>query len=149
MLITIQLDIQAPIESAFSYLDDNEKQKEWMPGLEETEYLTTYDPANPVGVKFKQRLREGKRIQEYEGQVTEYQKNKLLGIRLYHSKFVIDVIYRLEEITDKSCRLYLTEKIEAKTLFGKCINVLFKGMMKRMFKKQMTSFKESAEKASN
>ncbi|MED1866038.1 SRPBCC family protein [Fictibacillus nanhaiensis] len=148
MLVTMQLEIQAPVETVFTYLDDQEKQKEWISGLESTEFVSPLDPTNPVGTKFKQRLREGGRIQEYEGQVTEYKRNNLLGIQLQHSAFLVEVIYRIEALTDKSCRLHLTEKIESKTLFGKLINILFSGIIKRTLKKQMTLLKNSAEMSS-
>jgi Polyketide cyclase / dehydrase and lipid transport len=148
LLVTFQIEIQAPVETVFSYLDDQEKQKKWISGLESTEYLSPVNPTNPVGTKFKQRLSEGGRIQEYEGQVIEYKKNNLLGIQLQHPAFLIGVIYRLEALTDKSCRLHLTEKIEAKTLFGRFMNILFGRIIKRTLKKQMTLLKDIAEGSS-
>ncbi|WJE53577.1 SRPBCC family protein [Bacillus cereus] len=145
MLITFQMDIQAPIEKAFSYLEDPEKQMKWIQGLEGTEHITTFNPANPVGTKFKQRLRERGRVQEYEGQVIAYKKNSLLGIQLHLPAFLIEVKYQLEVLTDKSCRLFLTEKIEAKTLFTKIMNFLFRGIIKRTIKKQTILLKQSVE----
>lgn len=145
MLLTLQMDIQAPIEIAFSYLEDQEKQKKWIHGLESTEYITPVDPANPVGVKFIQHLREGGRVQAYEGQVIAYRKNSLLGIQLHHPAFLIEVKYQLEVLSDKSCRLFLTEKIKAKNLFSKIMNFFFQGIIKRTLKKQMSLLKQIIE----
>ncbi|MET7021380.1 SRPBCC family protein [Bacillus mycoides] len=149
MIITFQMEIQAPIEKAFSYLEDPEKQMKWMQGLEGTEHITTYDPANPVGTKFKQRLRERGQVQEYEGQVIAYEKNSLLGIQLDLPAFLIEVKYQLEILTDKSCRLSLTERIEAKTLISKIMNFLFRGIIKRTIKKQMILLKQSVEESTH
>ncbi|HDX9614764.1 TPA: SRPBCC family protein [Bacillus toyonensis] len=149
MLITFQMEIQAPIEKAFSYLEDPEKQMKWMQGLEGTDHITTFDPANPVGTKFKQRLRERGQVQEYEGQVIAYEKYSLLGIQLDFPAFLIEVKYQLEVLTDKSCRLSLTERIEAKTLISKIMNFLFRGIIKRTIKKQMILLKQSVEGSSH
>ena len=146
MLITSQTEIQAPKEVVFSYLEDNEKQKEWMTGLEGTEYLTEFDISNPVGTKFKQRLREGNRMQEYEGQVTEYKKNNRLSIQMNHPSFLIKLSYKLQEISPNSSILYITEELTAKTVSGKIISILFRVFMKKGLEKQMKALKRSAEK---
>ncbi|GGA15407.1 SRPBCC family protein [Psychrobacillus lasiicapitis] len=146
MLITSQLEIQASKEVVFSYLEDNEKQKEWMTGLEGTEYLTEFDSTNPVGTKFKQRLKEGNRMQEYEGQVTEYNKNNRLSIQMNHPSFLIHISYKLKEISPNSSILYITEELTAKTVSGKIISILFRVFMKKGLEKQMKALKRSAEK---
>lgn len=140
------MEIQAPIEVVFSYLEDNDKQKEWMTGLEGTEYLTEFDSSNPVGVKFKQRLREGNRIQEYEGQVTEYNKNNRISIQMNHPAFLINVSYNLQEISTNSSMLYVTEEVTAKNVSGKILSILFRVFMKRGLEKQMKLLKQCAEK---
>lgn len=146
LLITSQMEIQAPIEVVFSYLEDNDKQKEWMTGLEGTEYLTKFDISNPVGVKFKQRLREGNRIQEYEGQVTEYNKNNRITIQMNHPSFLINVSYHLQEISPNSSILYITEELKAKTVSGKILSILFRVFMKKGLEKQMKALKQCAER---
>ncbi|MEO4054831.1 SRPBCC family protein [Solibacillus sp. CAU 1738] len=149
MLITSQTEIKAPIEVVFSYLEDNEKQKEWMTGIEETEYLTKFDISNPVGVKFKQRLREGNRIQEYEGQVTEFNKNNSISIQMNHPSFLINVSYNLQENGPNSSILYITEEVAAKTVSGKVLIILFRVFMKKGLEKQMKALKQCAEKQNN
>lgn len=145
MIITYEIDIQAPIDKVFALLRDMDKQKKWMPGLEGTEYVTTFDPSHPVGTRFKQKMREGKRVEEYEGEVIEYEENQMLGVRLLHSSAVIEVIYRLEEQSNNSCRLHLTEKIEAKGTLNRVMMFLFRGIAKSALKKQIVILKENAE----
>ncbi|MGE7023211.1 SRPBCC family protein [Solibacillus cecembensis] len=146
MLITSQIEIQAPIEVVFSYLEDNDKQKEWMTGLEGTEYVTDFDSSNPVGVKFKQKLKEGNRIQEYEGQVTAYTKNNNLSIQMDHPSFLINVSYSLKEISAHSSILYIAEEVTPKTVSGKILSILFRIFMKKGLEKQMMALKQCAEK---
>ena len=43
----------------FELVDDDEKIKLWMEGLEETIYTSPQDRENPVGGTFKQKIREG------------------------------------------------------------------------------------------
>ncbi|WP_234396900.1 SRPBCC family protein [Bacillus massiliglaciei] len=134
MIITGQTEIQAPIEVIFSYLEDNDKQKEWMTGLEGTEYLTMFESSNPVSVKFKQRLREGNRIQEYEGQVTEYNKNNRLSIQMNHPSFLINVSYNLQEISPNTSILSIIEEVTAKTFFRKDIKYPFSRIYEKRFR---------------
>jgi uncharacterized protein YndB with AHSA1/START domain len=148
LLITSQTEIQAPAEAVFSYLDDNDKQKEWMTGLEGTEYLTEYNASNPVGVKFKQRLREGNRVQEYEGQVTEYQKNNRLSIQMDHPSFLINISYNLQETSPNASILYITEEITPKTVSGRIVSTLFRVFMRKGLEKQMKALKQCAENRS-
>ncbi|NIN68580.1 MAG: SRPBCC family protein, partial [Anaerolineae bacterium] len=49
----------------------------------------------PIGTKFTQRIREGGRITEYEGEVTAYEKPYHLGVRIGSPQFSVDVDYRL------------------------------------------------------
>lgn len=66
----ITITVNAPIEKTFSLVDDAEKLKLWMDGLMDTEYTSPSDPANPLGTTFRQKIKEGGRVTEYEGEVT-------------------------------------------------------------------------------
>jgi uncharacterized protein YndB with AHSA1/START domain len=98
VLIRHSLDIDAPIEKVFALVDDPERIKLWMKGLEETVYPTPPNRENPVGTRFKQRIREGRRVAEYDGEVTAYDKPTHLAVRIGNEKFLFDVDYRLSDL---------------------------------------------------
>ena len=68
------LDINAPVEAAFDAVEDPEKIKLWAEGVEEIIYPYGLDEQNRVGTRFTQRIREGGRVEEYEGVVTAYDR---------------------------------------------------------------------------
>jgi uncharacterized protein YndB with AHSA1/START domain len=145
MLCTYALDIAAPIEKVFDCVDDPDKLKLWLDGLEETTYLTERDPANPVGTKFKQKIREGGRVQEYDGEVTAYEKPKHLGVKIGASGFSVQVDYRFTPISTGTHLDYAAD-IRCNSIFFRVMIFLFGWLNKRILRKQITKLKELAER---
>ena len=144
MRITYQLDIEAPIGTVFEQIDDDEKLKLWMEGLEETIYPSGRDLQNPLGTKFVQKIREGGRVGEYEGEVIAYEKPTRLAIDIGNRQFTMRVDYRLSP-TSKGTRLdYSVETIKA-TWFVRLLGKLFSGFSRRLLDRQMKKLKELAE----
>src|SRR5262249_48249502 len=144
MAITCSVEIKAPIDKAFECVEDTDKMKQWMDGLEETIYTSEGDPANPVGAKFKQRIREGGRVHEYDGEVRAYEKPKHLAVRIdnKHSQAVAD--YRFAPTADGT-RLDYKCDVTCHSLFVKVMGFLFGWFMKRILRKQMAKLKQLAE----
>jgi uncharacterized protein YndB with AHSA1/START domain len=144
MHLTYSMEMRAPVEKAFSLVEDPEKLKLWMDGLQDTTYLNGHDPHNPQGAKFKQKIKEGGRVAEYDGEVIAYQKPHLLGVRIGNKHFAVDVHYRFAAVTggtrlDYSCDLHKT------SLLTWVMGFLFGWLTKRILRKQMRKFKELAE----
>lgn len=144
-MITYSMDINAPIERVFQFIDEEEKTKLWIEELVGNTYIGTFDPKNPVGAKFKQKLKEGGRIAEYDGEVLAYQKPNLLSIRLGNKMFSVDVTYRLSKIPNGTHIDYICKQT-FHSLIARITGTLFSGFMNRVFRKQMTKLKEMAER---
>ncbi len=144
MKVTYQLDIAAPISRVFNPVDEDKDLKRWMDGLEETIYPSGYDRTNPVGTKFKQRIREGGRIAEYDGEVTAYQKAKRLGIRIGNRQFTMQVGYRFSE-TATGTRLDYSAEMVAGTWLAHFLSKLFNWFTMRLLDRQMKKLKAAAE----
>ena len=71
---TCAIDIEAPITKVFDFINDENKHKLWLEGLEETIREPGYNSKKPVGSKFQQKLREGKKVEVYDGEVTAYNR---------------------------------------------------------------------------
>jgi uncharacterized protein YndB with AHSA1/START domain len=138
------LDIHAPMEKVFDLIHDPEKHKLWLEGVEETRYVGDYDPANPVGCKFKQKIREGGRVKEYDGEVTAFTRPKHIGIRLFAPQFSVQVDYHLTPIGDAT-RLDYSCEVSCKSWFFRLMGRIFGFFMKGMLRRQMTKLKELAE----
>ncbi len=144
MLVTYQLDINAPIGVVFDFLDDDQKLKLWIDGLEETSYPDGQDQVNPIGTKFKQRIREGGRVVEYDGEVTDYVKPTFLGIRIGNRQFTLQVDYRLNATATGTRLNYKAEAVGASWLV-KLLGKLFSPFTRRILDKQMKRLKRLAE----
>jgi carbon monoxide dehydrogenase subunit G len=139
------LDINAPIEKAFDAVSDPNKLKIWMEGLEETIYASPLDSnANPVGMKFKQHIREGGRVAEYDGEVTAYDKPHHLGVRVGNQQFTVLVDYRFAS-TGSGTRLNYSADLRFHTFIARVMGALFSWFTSRILDKQMKRLKMLAE----
>ena len=67
-----RIQIDASPEAVFDLLADNTRRGEWAEGMETFDYTSDFDPDDPVGTTFTQRIREGGRVTEYHGEITAY-----------------------------------------------------------------------------
>jgi uncharacterized protein YndB with AHSA1/START domain len=141
---TYTLDIRAPIEKVFDLIHDPEKHKLWLQGVEETRYVGPYDPDHPVGARFRQRIRECKRVKEYDGEVTAFDRPKHLGIRLFSPQFSVQVDYRLTPIGSGTRLDYVADASCRSWVFRLLVRV-FALFMRGFVRKQITKLKELAE----
>jgi len=136
--------IAAPVERVWQFLDDDEKRKLWMPEVEDTVYPDGNDKENPVGVRFRQRIREGGRISEYEGEVTAYNPPSLLGVRLSNPQFASDVIYRLRQ-EDGGTRLDYSAELSLNSWIAKVMGVIARPLTSSIIRRHMRNLKRVAE----
>jgi uncharacterized protein YndB with AHSA1/START domain len=145
MDVTYSLEINAPIEQAFDCVNDEDKIKQWAQGVEEIIHLEPWNPDRPVGSRFKQKIREGGRLAEYEGEIVAYDKPAHLAITLGSRAFTMRVDYRFSRVTDTSTRLdYAATMIQA-NLLARIMGVAFGWMTRRILTRQMTALKALAE----
>jgi hypothetical protein len=142
--LTYMIDIEAPIHKVFECINNDELIKQWMHGLQEVIYVSELNKDNPVGVKFKHKIKEGAKIQEYDGEIIAYEKPNLLGVRISHSMFAIDVYYRLSTI-ENGTRLHYECMTTFQNWFAKLMGFLFSWFTKKILYKQMNSLKALAE----
>src|SRR6516225_5887278 len=92
------IDIKAPIGKVFDFINDETKHKLWLEGLDETIREPGYDRKHPVGSKFKQKIRDGKKLEVYDGEVTAYDRPKHLGARVHNKSLSVQIDYRLKNV---------------------------------------------------
>lgn len=145
MQYSTSIEINAPIEQAFDCVDDNEKLKQWAEGVEEIIPLDPWDPANPVGSRFKQRIREGGRVNEYEGEVTAYDKPHHIAITLGGAAFTMAVDYRFTALDAARTRLDYHVGMVAGSWWARVMGVAFGWLTRRIAAKQLAALKALAE----
>ncbi len=142
--ITYTIEIQAPIETVFHCINDNEKQKIWMEGLQETKYPEGLDLDNPIGTKFIQKIKEGGRVIEYKGEVIAYDEPTLCAVQIGNNSFSVKAFYELSK-TEEGTRLDYRAEMGTANLLTKVMGFLFSGMTKRILHKQMMNLKRLSE----
>jgi len=147
--ITYSAVINAPIERAFACVEDHDKIKQWAQGVEEIIPLEPWDPANPVGSRFRQRIREGGRLSEFHGEVVAYDKPRHLAITLGNNAFTMRVDYRFTTLNPTQTRLDYSADMVSGSWFGRLMGALFRSLTVRILHKQMAALKALAEREAN
>ncbi len=62
-----------PHETVFACVDQPEHIVQWVEGAVEHTYISDRNPANPVGQRFRQRLRMGKSVKEFHGEIIAWE----------------------------------------------------------------------------
>ncbi len=145
MKCSTTLDIAAPIDRVFTFVEDPEKLKLWLKGLQETTYLPESGPGGKgVGTRFRQKIGEGGRVNEYDGEVTAYAPPKHLAVRIFADYFAVDVNYRFTPVAGGT-RLDYSAEATGSSWFMRFMGWLMGWMMRRMVQKQLARLKELAE----
>jgi uncharacterized protein YndB with AHSA1/START domain len=145
MKSTYSTIIKAPVETVFEFIDDPEKTKLWIEELVSTEYPEGINRDQPVGTKFKQQLREGRKVITYDGEVTAYEKLKLLAVKLTGPDFQVSVSYRLTPV-EAGTQLDYEADFNSDKWYFKLFSPLFKIFNNSILGKQMAKLTAVAEK---
>ena len=139
-----KIEINAPIRKVFDLINDPEKHKLWLDGLEETIREPGYDPKNPLGSTFKQKIREGRKVEVYDGEVTAFERPRHLGVRVFNEAFSVQVDYRLRSVKKKT-NLDFTSEITFKSIAFRMLGNLSRAIVGGILEKQIVKLKELAE----
>lgn len=144
MSARLVVDIDAPLDVVWAILDDERNIPRWVPEVIETTFPDGHDRANPVGVRFRQKIREGGRVKEYGGVVTAYEPKRRLGIRMIDERFEMDLLYTLAEDRGGTRLVYEIEVV-LKSLFARIMGFLFRPLTMRIVGRQLAALKTIAE----
>ncbi len=144
MKLTYTIDIDAPADVIFPYLEDHDKLKAWM-SLEAGDYTSAFDPNHRRGAKFKRKLSEGGQVIEYEGIVIAYDKPYHFGILLENKQFSMQVDYRLSE-TDAGTRLSYQNQIIKSNWLVRTMMAKIEATLAKRVDEQLKTLKGIAEK---
>lgn len=127
------------------YLEEPERQKLWMKGL--LDNVATSAQQTGVGATFKMKIKEGGKIAEYFGDVLKYERNKLLGIKLWGGNLKnmeVFVDYTLIDLNGRTQLEYLAT-MEIDGLIMKIFSPLFKAFSLMQLKSFFKTLKQLAE----
>ncbi len=131
MRCTSSIEIQAPPDRVFFWINDPEQVMKWVPNIVENEIVE--EKPGHVGTSVRQVYEEHGRRMEFHGTVTRHEENRSLGMNLQGDMFDLEVNYELEDLGG---RTRVTQHAE----------VRFKGFMMRILGPIMSFF---TKKSSN
>jgi len=107
-----------PLE-LWPYLDEADKQRAWLTTL--VDIVSTSKQPRAVGSTFDLRVREGRRVTNYEGRINAYDPPRHLGVSFWGGAFppnmVMRVDYRIAELPS-GCRLEYYAEVNLDQLRG-------------------------------
>jgi carbon monoxide dehydrogenase subunit G len=146
MAITRRVEIHAPIDRVFDLVSRPENLVRWIDGLESTEYVGGADPDNPIGTRFRQRIREGGRTVEYDGEITAYEKPHHLAVSIGNRRFAMHVDYHLAENGEGTVLDYRVAP-QAKGPLARVMTAMFRRLTGRIADRQLARLREVAQAA--
>ena len=127
------IEVEAPPQRVFYWLDSNERIMKWLPNIVENEDLNITE--NRVGSTFRQVYVENGRRMEMHGVVTAYEPNRRLACDIKGDAFDLQVDYRLEDLGGRT-KLTQDSEVRFKGLF-KIIGFLMAPLVKKASMKQL------------
>ncbi len=142
MKLEFQIDIDAPPEQVFAWLDDPEKAKVWMTSVTSTEIL--HETPEGVGTTFRERVEEDGEGTDLTGVITGYEENRSIAFHLDGAYNDVDAVYVLEP-TPSYTRLRYTATVRFKGI-TRLVMLVAGRMFKRKIAAQMQSELSSLKK---
>ncbi len=144
MQIMFQNQIAAPVPVLWSFLNDDAKLPLWMTEVVDISYPEGQKSENPVGTRFRETLKEGGREKTYDGSITAYDTERLLGVRLMDGRFGVDVRHKLAP-TEHGTQLDYTADLALQSLLARVLGFLFKPLPMSILRRHMANLKHVAE----
>ncbi len=136
------ITIAAPPERVFKLLTEPEQIKRWADGVESIEY--TEGSPRQAGARFKQRIKEGSKIVEYDGEVVAYEPPRRHTTRLANPQFTMVIDHHLSA-EGGGTRVEQQVDMTAHSALGRLLGFVFCWFTKGISRKQLAKVKELAE----
>ena len=147
METTYTVLIDCTPEQLWPWIEEPDKQKQWMKGL--LENVDMSDGPTRVGSTFRMTIQEGRRVAEYTGEITNYDPHRRLGVRLWGEALKgIEIIadYKLQNLGVRTRLDYVaTADASRAGFFVKLMMPLFKLFSAMQLRGFMKTLKHLAE----
>jgi carbon monoxide dehydrogenase subunit G len=94
MRFTYSNDFACSQERLWRFLEEPELQKQWMKGVLENQ--PTSEGPRGVGSTFRMKIQEGRKVADYDGKVTAYDKPRQLAVDLSGGNFPAGMVVRVD-----------------------------------------------------
>ena len=141
-----RIHIDASPQAVFDLLADTDRRGEWQKGVETFDHASEFDPDDAVGAVFTQRIREGWRVTEYQGEITTYDPGAAWGARTVGGSYAMVVEYRLTPVDGGTAVITVVE-VDSSSWFVRLMGFLFGWLTRSLGRKHLRKLKELVEAA--
>ncbi len=127
------VDIDAPAPIIFTWITEGDRIPQWVTVLVSDEVIE--EKEGHVGTRFRQRYNENGREFEMEGEVLQWEQDRLCAVRMTSSMFDMELCMTIDAIEDGRHRVTQEGDITMKGIW-KVFGFLFGWMMKGKARKQ-------------
>ena len=146
MLLRCRIAVDTPAETVFACVDQPEHIIQWVEGAVEHTYLTDRNPANPTGQRFRQKLRMGKSIKEFHGEVIAWQFPTHFGLHIPSPAYSSEAHFRISPNGQTKCAVDYSIDVTLHKRLVRLLAPLLRVPLTFFVRKQIGRLKSYAEK---
>jgi uncharacterized protein YndB with AHSA1/START domain len=145
MLLRCRTKVNAAAETVFACVDDPGHIVKWVGGAVDHVYVTPRNPANPVGQKFVQKLRMGKSVRTFDGEIIAWEKPTLFGLHIPTAAYSSDAHFRITPESPTTSTVDYSIDVTLHTLPARVIGAVLRFPLGFFVKNQIGKLKSYAE----
>lgn len=144
MAFALTTHIEAPAALVFEHVRDLDKVRLWVPEVEEARMV--FEPEDRAeGTRFEQKIRQGFGLYRYEGEVIEFEQDRLLRVHLVGVSAEMKIGYKLEP-GGAGCDIVYSSDLKSRGIGGALLGMMFRGFSEPVLKRQLMALKRITEK---
>jgi uncharacterized protein YndB with AHSA1/START domain len=146
MLLRCKTAVNASAETVFACVDQPELIVQWVEGAVEHTYISDRNPADPVGQRFRQRLRMGKSIKEFHGEIIAWKAPTHFGLHIPAPAYSSEAHFRITPNGPTRSTVDYSIDITLHKTFVRLLSPLMRVPLTFFVRKQIGRLKVCAEK---
>jgi uncharacterized protein YndB with AHSA1/START domain len=145
VLLGCSTSIKAPTRTVFACVDEPDHIVRWVGGAVEHTYLDERDPATAVGQRFCQRLRQGRTIRTFHGEIIAWEPTNHFGLRIPTPSYTSEAHFRITADGPGRSRVDYSIDVDLHSTIAKIVGALFRVPLRLFVRGQIASLKAYAE----
>jgi len=146
VLLRCSMQVSATASTVFACVDEPQNIVQWVGGIVEHQYVTARDEHTAVGQRFRQLLRQGRTVREFNGEIIVWEAPSHFGLRIPSAAYTSEAHFRIsaDGPTRSTVRYSLEIRLHSPT--AKLLGPLLKLPLWLFVRQQISRLKAYAEK---
>jgi hypothetical protein len=146
MLLRCKTEVNAAAETIFTCVDRPEHIVQWVEVAVEHTYVTDRNPANPVGQRFIQKLRMGKSVKEFHGEIIAWEAPTHFGLHIPSPAYSSEAHFHISPNGSRRSTVNYSIDVTLHKAFVRLLTPLMRVPLMFFVRKQIGRLKRYAEK---